>query len=158
MKFKIIERTAFSIIGAKRHLSIAENSSDFKNFWRDIGEDGTLSELEQLTDHSIPGILSAIDNHDEEAKTMDVWLGRTADGTSQGHDLEQIDYPAMRWLVVEVTGPAMTSMISGWGEALNNIIPSNQFKIAELPAFEAYISSELDAEDSVNEIWFPLAD
>lgn len=158
MKFKVIERKAFSIIGAKRHLSIAKNSSDFQNFWRDVGEDGTLAELEQITDHSIPGIISAIDNHDKEAETMDVWLGRTSKDSGKDHDFERIDYPAMRWLVVEVAGPAMTSMISGWGEALNNIIPSNQFKIAALPAFEAYISTDLEAKDSVNEIWFPLAD
>lgn len=156
MKFKIIKREPFSIIGAKRHLSIAEGSSDFELFWRDVGEDGTLAKLEQLADHEIPGIVSAVDNLDEEAETMDVWLGRTVKKSSG--DLEHIDYPALQWLVLEVRGPAMSSMMPAWEEARNNIIPSNHFKLADYPAFEAYISSDLNAEDGVNEIWFPLED
>jgi AraC family transcriptional regulator len=65
-------------------------------------------------------------------------------------------FPAAKWIVFDVKGPAPTAFVDAWRQIFSEWLPSNGYALAELPAIEAYISLDVYSPDALNEIWLAV--
>ena len=157
MKYQIIERGDFQVIGLKRECPCGTDTKGpgIAEFWREVNANGTVNKLIQFINGEIKGLLGITGNYNAEKNTIDYWVaaehvGDVPDG------LSSYEFPASKWVVFEVHGPAETAMVNAWKLIYLEWIPSNGYEIAELPAIEAYIDSDVHNPNSLNEIWLAV--
>lgn len=156
MKYQIIERDAFQVIGIKRKCPCGDNKGqEIPKFWEEVNENGTVERLVALINGKIKGVLGMTDNYNPESETIDYWIVvEHAGDVPNGFDCYEI--PASKWAVFEVHGHAPTAMVNAWRQIYSEWIPSNGYEIAELPAIEAYIDADVYRSDALNEIWLAV--
>ena len=157
MKYQIIERNAFQVIGVKRECPCGADTGGpgIPEFWGEVNTNGTVNKLIPFINGEIKGLLGITDNYNAEKNTIDYWVaaehvGEVPDG------LLSYTFPAAKWVVFEVQGPAPTAMVNTWKQIYSEWLPSNGYEIAELPSIEAYIDSDLYSPHSLNEIWLAV--
>jgi len=158
MKYHIVERAAFQVVGMKREcLCIAEAGGipDIPNFWSEAHENGTVSQLSQLNNGQIKGLLGITENFNEEKNKMDYWIAAEYSGEVPS-ELLCLELPASKWVVFEVRGPIPTAIINTWKQIDSEWFPSNGYEPANIPPFEAYIDSDLYRANSYNKIWVAI--
>ncbi|KAA9029445.1 AraC family transcriptional regulator [Niallia endozanthoxylica] len=157
MKYQIVERDAFQVIGVKRECPCGADTEGpgIPEFWGEVNANGTVNKLIPFINGEINGLLGMTDKYNAEKNTIDYWVaaehvGEVPDG------LLSYEFPASKWVVFEVQGPAPIAMVNTWKQIYSEWIPSNGYEIAELPAIEAYIDSNLHSPNSLNEIWLAV--
>ncbi len=157
MKYQVIERDAFQVIGVKRECPCGGNTEGLgiPEFWSEVNADGTVNKLLPFINGEMKGLLGMTDNYNPVKNTIDYWIaaehvGAVPDG------LLSYKFPPSKWVVFEVKGHAPTAMVNTWKQIYSEWIPSNGYEIAELPAIEAYIDSNLYSPTSLNEIWLAV--
>ncbi|WP_338752721.1 AraC family transcriptional regulator [Bacillus sp. FJAT-52991] len=159
MKYKIVEKESFQVVGVKREYSCTndENLKSIPKFWHDVHIDGTDDLLFQLNNGEIKGVLGICANHKNEAstQTIDYWIATAYNGdTSKG--LQTLEIPASKWGVFEVHGPMPDAMQKTWKMIFSEWFPSHQFKHAGTPELEVYSNEDPSSPDLYSEIWIPL--
>lgn len=158
MKYRIVERDAFQVVGVKREFICSTEDAGIPGipeFWGEAHENGTVNQLLQLINGQIKGLLGITENFHEEKNTINYWIaaehsGEVPDG------LSSFEFLASKWVVFEVRGPIPTAMINTWKQIYSEWFPSNGYEPAEIAPFEAYIDSDLYSENSSNEIWVAI--
>ncbi|MFB7640285.1 AraC family transcriptional regulator, partial [Peribacillus butanolivorans] len=84
MKYNIIERDSFQLIGIKREFSLVngENLIGIPKLWDKVNSDGTDDQLGKLNNGQIKGLLGVcVDKRIlEQNETMDYWIATEYDG------------------------------------------------------------------------------
>lgn len=157
MKYQIVERDAFQVVGVKRECLCLDNtkSASISEFWSEVNQNGTANQLIQLLNGEIKGLLGITDHYDPEKNTIDYWIAAEHIGEVPS-GLSRISIPASKWVVFEITGSAPTAMAKAWKRIYSEWVPSNGYQLAELPAIEAYIDADVFHPHSKNEIWLAI--
>lgn len=156
MKYQIVERDAFQVIGVKRVCPCGEaEGPGIPEFWEEAHKDGTVSRLVASLNGEIKGLLGITDNYDAKRNTIDYWIAAEYAGELP-EGLSSIQIPASRWVVFEVRGPAPAAMRETWKRIYSEWIPSNGYKPADIAAIEAYIDPDLNSPHSLNQIWLAI--
>ena len=76
MKYEIIEREAFQVVGIKEKLSCATKETDalIPKLWSKANNDGTIDSLAQLINGQNQGLLGITDNYQEAENVMGYWI------------------------------------------------------------------------------------
>ncbi|WP_078394982.1 AraC family transcriptional regulator [Shouchella patagoniensis] len=158
MRYRVVERGEFHVIGTKRTFSIKnnQNTKEIPTMWSDSSKDGTIAKLAQWNDGQIKGLLGVcIDNQVNTAQEeVEYWIATETTGESS--EYEKLILPASTWGVFEVHGPAPTSIPKVWRKIFSEWLPSNPYEHAETPELEVYLDEDVFKEDAYAEIWIPL--
>lgn len=156
MKYQIVEKGAFQIVGVKREVSCGEDGTlqgpAIAQFWRESNENGTVDQLLQLNSGEIKGLLGITCNFDEQKNVIDYWIAAEHDG-DVSNTFSSMEISSAKWVVFEVSGPAPTAMPKAWKQIYSEWFPSNGYEPAEIPPMEAYTDPEPYRENALNEIW-----
>ncbi|MEH7081717.1 GyrI-like domain-containing protein [Neobacillus drentensis] len=158
MKYKIIERECFQVVGIKRVFSCAngENLTEIPKMWTDVHQDGTNELLFKLNNGDINGVLGVcVDKRSTQTQLMDYWIatehtGATPDG------LMNLEIPASKWAVFEVHGAMPDAIQKVWKQIYTEWFPSSHYKHAGTPDLEVYSAGDPWSADYYSEIWIPL--
>lgn len=157
MKYQMVERTAFQIVGVKRECPCGGDTggNGIPELWAEASTDGTFQRLAQLMNGQIKGLLGVTDNYDAQKNTIDYWIACEYVGDVP-EGLMSLTLPPSKWAIFEVRGHAPTAMPEAWKQIYSEWIPSNGYEIAEIPAVEAYTDPDPYRPDSTNQIWLAV--
>lgn len=158
MKYKIIERESFQVVGIKREISCVNGANliEIPKMWADVHADGTNDLLFQLNNGEINGVLGVcVVNRDAQSELMDYWIATEHNGdTPEG--LLSLEIAASKWGVFEVHGPMPEAIQKVWKQIYSEWFPSSDYKHAGTPDIEVYGDGEPWGPDYYSEIWIPL--
>jgi AraC family transcriptional regulator len=159
MKYSIVERDSFQIVGIKREYSLVneENLIGIPEFWNEVHKNGTNDLLFSLNNGKIKGLLGVcVSNNDEKStQTMDYWIATVHDGDVPD-SLFNFDIPSSKWAVFEVHGPMPQSMQKVWKQIFSEWFPSSGYEHAGTPELEVYSDDDPDNPNLYSEIWIPV--
>lgn len=159
MRYKIVEKEAFQVVGVKREFSLVngENQREIPKMWDEVNGSGQDKELYRLNNGQLKGILGVcVDNREGQSQEkMDYWIavdhiGELPDG------LESLSIPSSKWAVFEVHGPMPHSMQNVWKQIFQEWFPSHPYEHAGTPDIELYSEENPFNSDYYSEIWIPL--
>lgn len=163
MKYSIIDREAFQIVGVRREFSCIndENLIEIPKLWGEVHEDGTNDLLLKLNNGKINGILGVCDaNSDlQERRAMHYWVATEFEGElpkGLPKTLLQYEIPASKWAVFEVHGPMPDAMPRVWKQIFSEWFPSSGYEPAGTPELEVYTDQNPSDPDLYSEIWIPV--
>ena len=159
MKYKVVERKSFQLIGTNREFSLKddENLIGIPKFWSEVNSDGTSSRLGKQNDGAINGLLGVcVDKRESEGKeAIDYWIG--AESTQdKAAGFSTLTIPASKWVVFEVRGAMPEAMQKVWKQIFTEWFPSSGFQHAGTPELEVYPEDGADRPDYYSEIWIPV--
>lgn len=158
MRYQIIEKDAFQVIGVKREFSLVndENLRGIPKMWDEVHADGTNDLLISLNDGELKGVLGVcVDNRGTHSDKIDYWIATNSNGTVP-ENLETLDIPASKWGVFEVHGPMPEAMQNTWKQIFSEWFPSHQYEHAGTPELEVYPAENPNDPNYYSEIWIPL--
>ncbi|MBU8878692.1 GyrI-like domain-containing protein [Bacillus sp. FJAT-29790] len=158
MKYKIVERDAFKVVGIKREFRCSEQDAGIPGvpeFWSEVNENGTANQLFELNNGQIKGLLGITKNFNGVKNTIDYWIAAEHSGVAP-EEFSRLDFPATKWAVFEVRGPVPSAIIHTWQRIYSEWFPSNGYEPASIAPFEAYIDSDLFSPNAYNEIWVAI--
>lgn len=159
MKYNVVERDHFQVVGVKREFSIVngENLANIPRFWEEVNSDGTSERLARLNNGTIKGLLGvcAAAGNLESKQAMDYWIAVDYDGdTPEG--MATLEIPASKWVVFEVHGPMPKAMQTAWKEIYSEWFPTSGYEHAGIPELEVYSEGDPFRTDYYSEIWIPV--
>jgi AraC family transcriptional regulator len=161
MRYKIVERESFKVVGVKREFTTmnGENLSEIPKMWNDVHQDGTNDLLFKINNGKLRGVLGvcvcAAKKDSSAEHLMDYWIATEYNGqTPEG--LSKLEIPSSKWGVFEVHGPMPDAMQSAWKQIFTEWFPSNSYKHAGTPELEVYSDEDPSSPDLYSEIWIPL--
>lgn len=157
MKYRIVNREAFQVVGVKRECPCGANAEGpgISEFWGEMNANGTVDKLIQLLNGEIKGLIGMNDNYNAKKNTVDYWIAAEHAGDVPAEFLS-FEFPAAKWIVFEIEGPIPTALVNAYKRIYSESLPSNGYVPAELPTIEAYISPDLHSLHSRNEIWLAV--
>lgn len=155
MKYKIVEKESFQVIGVKRTISCVngEQTKEITKFWQDVYEDGTNERLFPLNTGAINGVIGLCDMI--ESSLMDYWIA-TNHAETDTHEFETFTVPAAKWVVFEVKGPMPTAITTMWEKIYQEWLPSNAYELTNGPELEVYSGGDTSSAEYHSEIWLPI--
>ncbi|MGM9986436.1 MAG: effector binding domain-containing protein [Bacillaceae bacterium] len=159
MKYRIVEREAFQVVGIKREFSLVDdgNIKGIPVFWDEVNGNGTDDLLFQLNNGEIKGVLGVcVDKRVvEREQKIDYWIAAEYKGdTPEG--LVKLEIPAAKWGIFEVHGAMPDAMPKAWKQIYSEWFPSNNYEHGDGPELEVYSEEDPSNSDLYSEIWIPL--
>ena len=159
MKYKIVEKDKFQIVGVKRTYNCqnGENTQEIPLFWQEINQSGFDHQLYQLNNGNINGVLGVCVPNTNQGQQgfIDYWIATNHVG-DVGEDLLTMEVPASKWVVFEVHGPMPDAMQNTWKQIYSEWFPSNPYEAAGTAELEVYPEEDAYSPDSYSEIWIPI--
>ncbi|MGE7781208.1 AraC family transcriptional regulator [Peribacillus sp. NPDC097264] len=158
MKYNIVERDSFRVVGIKREFSLEneENLIGIPKLWDEVNLDGTSNRLGKLNNGRIKGLLGiCVDSPEDERNSIDYWVATEYDG-SVPKDYSGLTIPASKWVVFEVNGPMPEAMQKVWKHIFSEWFPASGHEHAGTPEMEVYVEDDASAADYYSEIWIPI--
>ncbi|MBM0067490.1 AraC family transcriptional regulator [Alkalicoccobacillus gibsonii] len=161
MKYSVVEKGEFQIIGVKREFSSVgedENVAGIPEFWEEVNGNGTSELLFQLNDGVVKGVLGVCGEVSEEQKKANVfeyWVA-TSHAGKVPEGMASLKLPASKWAVFEVHGPMPTAMQNAWKQIFSESFTSTGYEHAGTPEFELYTEEDPNSPDLYSEIWIPI--
>ncbi|TQS71146.1 AraC family transcriptional regulator [Ornithinibacillus gellani] len=161
MKYSVIEKEAFQVVGVKREFSsvaMEENVAGIPEFWEEVNQNGTSDLLFQLNDGIVNGVLGVcgeITEAQKKANVFDYWVATSYAGELP-EGMHSMIIPASKWAVFEVHGPMPSAMQNAWKRIFSEWFPSTGYEQAGTPEFELYTDEDPNHPDLYSEIWIPI--
>lgn len=158
MKYSIVEKEAFQIVGIKREFSCVngENLSGMPKLWDEVNANGTSELLGNLNNGPVKGVLGVcIDNSKVKENQIEYWVAAAHEGDVP-EGLSNHEIPASKWAVFEVHGPMPDAMQKAWKQIFSEWFPSSGFKHAGTAELEVYTDEDPSSPDLYSEIWIPV--
>ncbi|MGX9136024.1 AraC family transcriptional regulator [Rummeliibacillus sp. JY-2-4R] len=155
MNYKIIEMDSFQVVGVKRTFSCAngEQSPKIAQFWQDVNQDGTSSQLATFIDGTVNGLIGICDVTEKDI--MDYWIAASHKDEYSGN-FETYTVPASKWAIFEVHGAMPNAMPIVWQKIFQEWLPSQPYELAQTPELEVYGDGNPYSDDYYSEIWVPI--
>ncbi|MBK5462274.1 AraC family transcriptional regulator [Peribacillus sp. TH27] len=159
MKYNIIERDSFQVIGIKREFSLVngENLIGIPKLWDKVNSDGTDDQLGKLNNGQIKGLLGVcVDKRIlEQNETMDYWIATEYDAqVPEGYS--SLTIPASKWVIFEVHGPMPDAIQEVWKRIFSEWFPTSGYEHAGTFEMEVYTDDDASNPDYYSEIWIPV--
>ncbi|MFJ7637600.1 effector binding domain-containing protein [Peribacillus sp. NPDC097225] len=158
MKYNIVERDSFRVVGIKREFSLEneENLIGIPKLWDEVNSGGTSNRLGKLNNGRIKGLLGiCVDSPEDERNSIDYWVATEYDG-SVPKDYSGLTIPASKWVVFEVNGPMPEAMQKVWKHIFSEWFPASGHEHAGTPEMEVYVEDDASAANYYSEIWIPI--
>ncbi|WP_066298820.1 AraC family transcriptional regulator [Bacillus sp. FJAT-29937] len=160
MKYNVLERDGFQVVGIKREFSIVngENLLGIPKLWDEVLNDGTCEKVARLNNGQIKGVLGVCADKigDGPSGAIDYWVAAEYDGNAAEGFLT-LDIPAAKWVVFEVHGPMPEAMQKTWKKIYSEWFPTSGYEHAEgVPQLEVYPDDDASSSDYYSEIWIPV--
>lgn len=159
MKFRMVEREGFQVIGMKRQFSCIndENLIGIPKLWNEVNSDGTVDTLANLNNGDIKGILGVCVANNETKSTgnIEYWVATEYEG-----DIPDVFFnlqiPSSKWVVFEVHGPMPDAMQKAWKQIFSEWFPTSGYEPSNAPELEVYSDQDPSSPDLYSEIWIPV--
>ncbi|GAB6991183.1 AraC family transcriptional regulator [Paenibacillus pini] len=159
MKYNIVERAGFSVVGIKREFSLVNgaNLKGIPQMWDEVNADGTDDKLFKLNNGEIKGVVGVcVDTRGAtSSQHMDYWIATEYVGETP-IGLLSLEIPASKWAIFEVHGPMPDTMQNVWKQIFSEWFPSNSYEHAGTPELEVYSNADPTSLDLYSEIWIPV--
>lgn len=157
VKYSIVEKETFQIVGIKRSFSFAngENFVGIPKLWDEVNDDGTCESIVKLNNGQIKGVLGVCVVTSEQSKQMDYWIAAAYEGPKRD-DLLHLEIPASKWAKFEVHGPMPDAMHKVWKQIFTEWFPSSGYVHAGTPELEVYPEEDSTNPNYYSEIWIPV--
>jgi AraC family transcriptional regulator len=161
IKYRIVEKPAFEVLGKKTWISGQDNSL-FGRFWVQCREAGLFEIFERLrgdqpglqTNGSVLGI-SCVEK-DPANRAFYYMIAMESPEKSSG-ELENYHVPASQWAVFECIGKVPEAIVKSEIYAFTEWLPSSEYEHARAPEMEVYFpGNDGNSEDSYCEFWLPI--
>ena len=156
MKYRLIEKDAFQVVGIKREFSLVngDNLVGIPKLWDEVNGNGTCDLLFKLNNGNLKGVLgvcSVICG----SQNIDYWVATEYHGEVP-EGLNFLAIPASKWAVFEVHGPMPDAMQNAWKQIFTEWFPASGYEHAGTPELEVYPEENPYNQDSYTEIWIPV--
>ncbi|MFD6442667.1 effector binding domain-containing protein [Peribacillus sp. NPDC060186] len=159
MKYNILERDSFQLIGIKREFSVVngENLIEIPKLWDKVNSDGTSDQLGKLNNGKIKGLLGVcVDKRIlKQNAAIDYWIATEYEGQVP-EEYSSLTIPASKWVVFEVHGPMPDAIQEVWKRIFSEWFPTSGYEHAGTPEMEVYTDDDASAPDYYCEIWIPV--
>ncbi len=159
MKYRIVEREEFKVVGVKKDVPCSNESLPQANiipqFWAESSQNGTIQKLASLINGEIKGLLGVTTDYDNSNQQIEYWIGVETSSQTPSPYSETV-IPAAKWVVFEVNGPVQTEMPKAWKQIYGEWFPSNGYEPQDIPPLEVYLDDDPSQPDSSNEIWVAI--
>ncbi|TDK63279.1 AraC family transcriptional regulator [Bacillus salipaludis] len=158
MKYRMIEKDPFTIVGIKRKFLLVngENLDGIPKLWDEVNANGTSERLYHLNNGNIKGVLGVcVANSNQHSDEMDYWVAAEFEGeVPQG--LYHLKIPSSKWAVFEVRGAMPHAMQNAWKQIFTEWFPTSGYRHAASPEMEVYPKGDPSGDDYYSEIWIPV--
>ena len=159
MKYNIVERDSFRVVGIKREFSLEneENLKGIPKLWNEVNSDGTSNRLGKVNNGRIKGLLGVCvaSPENEPNGSMEYWVATESEG-SIPKEFSVLVIPDSKWVVFEVNGPMPEAMQKVWKQIFSEWFPTSGYEHAGTPELEVYADENPTAADYYSEIWIPI--
>ncbi|MCO7124390.1 AraC family transcriptional regulator [Sporolactobacillus shoreicorticis] len=160
MKYRIVEKDAFRIVGLKKRVPIIFNgvNSEIEAMWRSLDEQ-KIKILKGLANIEPSGIISASTNFSEgrmeEKGALDHYIGAAT--TKECPDpFASLEVAAATWAVFEAVGPFPDALQDVWGRIYSEWFPSSDYEAVEGPEILWNESKDTTSSKFKSEIWISV--
>ena len=159
MKYKIVEKESFQVVGVKREFSCVngENLVGIPKMWEEVNKNGTVESLFKLNNGQIEGILGVCVGKGDFKSTqaIDYWVAAASE-SEVPEGFQSLSISASKWAVFEVHGPMPDAMQNAWKQIFSEWFPSSGYEHAGGPELEVYSDEDPSSPDLYSEIWIPV--
>jgi AraC family transcriptional regulator len=161
IKYRVIEKPAFDVIGKKTWISGQDNDL-FGQFWIRCQKEGLFEIFERLRDNQ-PGLqtrssvlgISCVEK--DPANRAFHYMIAIEKPEKHSEELEVYHVPAAQWAVFECVGKVPEAIVKSEIYAFTEWLPSSKYEHAKAPEMEVYFpGNNGNSEDSYCEFWLPI--
>jgi len=155
MNYRIEQKEAFRIVGAKRHYCLDAEASmaQVPLFWREAAAKGTIQKLCTLPAAEPGGIVGVCTNM--IGKDFDYFIACATDAPVPD-GMEACEIPACTWAIFECTGPMPDAIQNLQRRVIAEWLPASGYEYADAPDIEVYTEGDMNAADYRSEVWLPI--
>lgn len=157
MKFHIVEKEEFRVVGVKRgYKSFEEGIANIGLFWDDFN--GSMQEeyLDSIMNDELQGYLGLCVSHNSRTG-YDYYICVNSTEKYEGDYLEYI-VPKSKWIVFDAVGKVPDSVQYITKQIYENFLPSSEYKHAGTEEFELYALGNPMDENYLTQIWIPVVE
>ncbi|MCH1626433.1 AraC family transcriptional regulator [Ferdinandcohnia quinoae] len=156
VKYSIVEREAFKVVGVKREFSCVndEHLAEIPKLWDKVNSDGTCDSLIPLINGQIKGIVGVCVSA-PNTNSIDYWVAVEHTGEVPDEFLH-VEIPAAKWAVFEVHGAMPYAMQDAWKRIYSEWFPSSGYEYAGTAEMEVYTGDNPSDPNCYSEIWIPV--
>ncbi|NOK61708.1 MAG: AraC family transcriptional regulator [Chloroflexi bacterium AL-W] len=159
MKYRIVQKEAFHIVGIRRRLSLVHQgvNPEMAAMWRTLTE-ADIETLDALADTDPDGLLSATSNFTEgrdEGAMFDYIIG-VATTHTHSDVWHVLPVPTSTWAVFTVRGAFPQALQDIWERIYAEWLPTSGYEFHNGPEIVWTAGEELPEQDYHNEIWIPV--
>ena len=160
MKYRIVEKGPFSIVGIKKRVPIIFNgvNPEIAAMWQGLNEE-MIRQLKELSNIEPKGIISASTNFSEgrmeEKGELDHFIGVATTNLCPAN-LTQLEVSATTWAIFEAIGPFPDTLQNVWGRIYAEWFPSSNYEQAEGPEILWNENKDVTSPTFKSEIWIPV--
>lgn len=158
IKYKIIKRESFTIVGKEVNTSINmnENFERIPDFWNECAKMGICKKLFEVQGGlGLLGVCYDV-NYEKEMLTYLSAVEKTETKLYNKFELVEKVIPASIWAVFEVTGKMPKTIQKLWHRIFSEWFPSTGYRYAKKPDFEAYYLKNIKKLEGKAEIWISI--
>ncbi|GCF93094.1 AraC family transcriptional regulator [Enterococcus florum] len=154
MKYRIVEKEAFSVVGIKERFSYVDNlGASVGQMWGSVTEE-IMGKLRSLARADPGGLVGAYSEMYED-NTTDYYIGViTTEECPEG--FVKLAIEAQTWAVFEIEGPLPQAMSDVWGRIFSEFFPTTGYEHTPAPEIEWYSAGDMSSERYESEIWIPV--
>lgn len=154
MKYKIVEKEAFKVVGIKDRFSHVDNlGASVGNMWARTPQE-TMEKIMALSNIEPVALVGAYSEMYED-NTTDYYIG-TITTNHCPSDLVTLEVSAQTWAIFEIVGALPTAMAEVWGRIFSEWFPTTGYEHSKAPEIEWYSSGDMSSETYKSEIWIPV--
>lgn len=157
VKYRIVEKEGFNVIGVKRQFSCVNNEhqTGITRLWDEVNSDGTCDSLIPLMNGEINGILGVCASA-PQANCIDYWVAVEHVGDNAPDGFASLAIPTSKWAVFEVHGAMPHAIQDAWKKIDSEWFPSSGYEYAGTAELEVYPARNPSDPNYYSEIWIPV--
>ncbi len=151
MNYRIEKKEAFRVIGTSIELkqTVEENFTITPGFWAKASSDGTVTELAQMMNTPVQGLLGISTCNETENWHYYIAVASTLDKGKY----EELIVPSCTWAVFYEEGP-ISKMQELESRIVSEWLPTSGYEYANAPDVELYLQP--DPMNAKYEVWIPI--
>ena len=155
MNYRIEERDAFRIVGAKAHfgMNLEESFSEVPKFWAQTVQSGmaqAVCALPMKEPCGLLGVSTCMDGHD-----FDYYIAVATDAPVPA-GMAEYTVPAGTWAMFECVGPMPQAVQQLQTRIVSEWLPASGYEYADAPDIEVYPEGNTQSADYRCEVWLPV--
>lgn len=155
----MIEREKFQVVGIKKVFSFhqGQNLVEVPKFWEQVWADGTIEQLEKLSNKEVPNYMGICHVSEEQGpkQEMDYWIAiEHAGEVPEG--MEVFNVPEFQWAVFQSVGALPEAIQQTWQQIFSEWFPTSGYEHAPGPEIEVYGPGDSRADNYECDVWIPV--